>query len=280
MNRSLFRTLEVCLVALIVVIPCRLAAADVITLAWNPNTDPIAGYKLYVGTQSGTYSQNFDVGNTTAATFNNATPGQRYCFAVTAYSSASLESPKSNEVCGYSNAAPALTNPGNQSSTVGQPTSLQLAASDPEGQPLTFSATGLPPGVTVMASTGFISGSGTTAGNYLVKVSASDGVLSSSQTFTWAMSTTPTSPTPPPPPPSSVILSAQEFDRTVNDQIRLTWTASPWTEAWVYLNGELIAQTSNDGAYTDSIRRASGVYTYMVCAPDATTCSNNVTVSF
>jgi len=282
MNRSLFRTLEVCLVALIVVVPCRLAAADVITLAWNPNTDQIAGYKLYVGTQSGTYTQNFDVGKTTAATFNNATPGQQYCFAVTAYSSASLESPKSNEVCGYSNAAPALTNPGNQSSMVGQPTSLQLTGSDPEGQPLTFSATGLPPGLTLGASTGFINGSGTTAGNYSVKVTASDGVLSSSQqSFTWAMSSSQTPlPPPPPPPASSVMLSAQQFDRTVNDQIRLTWTPSPWTEVWVYLDGELIAQTPNDGTYTDSVRRASGAYTYMVCAPDATSCSNNVTVSF
>src|SRR5512144_532153 len=126
MNRSFFRTLEVCLVALIIANPCRLAAADVITLAWDPNSDSTAGYKLYVGTQSGTYSQNFDVGSTTIATFSNATPGQRYCFAVTAYSSASLESPKSSEVCGFSNAVPTLTNPGNQSSTVGQPTSLQL----------------------------------------------------------------------------------------------------------------------------------------------------------
>ena len=276
MNRRHFRTLEVCLVALIIFIPCRPAAADVITLAWDANTDQIAGYKLYVGTQSGTYSQNFEVGNTTTATFNNATPGQRYCFAVTAYSSGSLESPTSNEVCGFSNAAPTLTNPGNQSSTVGQPTSLQLTGSDPEGQPLTFSATGLPPGLTVMASTGFISGSGTTAGDYSVTVSASDGVLSSSQSFTWAMSSSPT----PTPPSSSVTLSAQKVDRNFNDQVRLTWTTASWAEAWVYRNGARISQTANDGAYTDSIRRASGAFTYMVCAPDATTCSNNVTVDF
>jgi hypothetical protein len=38
-----------------------------------------------------------------------------------------------------------------------------------------------------MASTGFISGAGTTAGNYNVTVRAFDGVLTASQAFAWAM---------------------------------------------------------------------------------------------
>ena len=139
MNPRLFRTLEVCLVALIF-IP-SIAAADSITLAWDPNQDAIAGYKLYVGTQSGTYSDSIDVGNTTTFTYSNALAGQLYCFALTAYTSASVESPASNEVCGFSNGAPSLTNPGDQSSLVGEPTSLQLTGSDPEGQALTYSAT-------------------------------------------------------------------------------------------------------------------------------------------
>ena len=256
-----------------------MAAADAITLTWNSNTDQIAGYKLYVGTQSGTYSQNVDVGSANTFTFTSAVAGQRYCFAVTAYSSPSIESPKSNEVCGFSNAPPSLTNPGTVSSTVGQPTSLQLTGADPDGQPLTYSANGLPPGLSLMASTGYISGSGTTAGSYGVSVSASDGVLSSSQSFTWAMSPS-TSPPPPPPPPSSVTLSAQAIDRSTRDQVRLAWTTASWTQAWVYRNGARIAQTGNDGNFTDNIRRASGVYTYKVCAPDAATCSNDVTVSF
>ena len=223
--------------------------------------------RLYVGTQSGTYSQNFDVGTATMYTFTNAVAGQRYCFAVTAFSSSSIESPKSNEVCGFSNAPPSLTNPGKLSSTVGQPTSLQLTGSDPDGQPLTYSATGLPPGLSLMASTGYISGSGITAGNYSVSVTASDGVLSSSQSFTWAMG-------------STVTLSAQAIDRSTRDQVRLSWTTASWTEVRVYRNLALITQTANDGNFTDNIRRASGAYTYVVCAPDAATCSNNVTVSF
>ena len=279
MNSLSSRTLEVCLVALCIFVPCRMAAADAITLAWDPNPYQIAGYTLYVGTQSGTYSQHFDVGTATMFTYTSAVAGQRYCFVVTAYSSPSIESPASNEVCGFSNAPPSLSNPGNQSSTAGQPTSLQLSGSDPDGQPLTYSASGLPPGLSLMASTGYISGSGTTAGSYGVSVTASDGVLSSSQSFTWAMGSA-VPPPPPPPPSSSVTLSAQTIDRTRRDEVRLAWTTASWTQAWVYRNGAQIAQTANDGSFTDNIRRASGVYTYTVCAPDAAACSNDVTVNF
>lgn len=44
------------------------------------------------------------------------------------------------------NAPPSIDNPGNQQTAEGSPVSLQLIASDPEGDPLTFTATGLPPG--------------------------------------------------------------------------------------------------------------------------------------
>jgi hypothetical protein len=58
-------------------------------------------------------------------------------------------------------------------------------ASDPEGLPITFSATGLPAGLTLNTNTGFISGTPTTASTYNVTVTVSDGVLSTSQSFTW-----------------------------------------------------------------------------------------------
>jgi Putative Ig domain/Fibronectin type III domain len=269
----------VCLFAFSVSIPCRLASADAITLEWDPNTAPIEGYKLYVGTQSGTYKEIFNVGPATTFTYTNAIAGQKYCFVVSAYSSPTLESPQSSEVCGYSDAPPVLTNPGNQSSMVGQPTTLQLAATDPDGQAVRYSATGLPPGLSLGASTGFISGSGTTAGNYGVQVTASDGVLTSSQSFTWAMGT---STTPPllPSSPDSVTLTAAAIDRVYLDRVRLSWTATSRTEVWVYRDGTLIAQTANDGAFTDFIRLASGTHTYQVCVPNATDCSNSMTVTF
>ena len=280
MHSKILNTLEVCLVALCILVSGRYAAADSITLEWDPNTDSTIGYRLYVGTQSGNYTQNFDVGSATTFTFNSAVAGQRYCFAVSAYASATLESTRSNEVCGFSNVPPVLTNPGNQSSIAGQPTTLQLTASDPDGQPVTYAATGLPPGLSLMASTGYISGSGSTAGSYGVTVTASDGVLSSSpQTFTWAIGP-PTTPPPTNPPSSSVTLSAEAIDRQRRDRVHLTWTTASWGEVWVYRNGAVIATTADDGAFTAFIWHAEGDYTYTVCAPDATACSNSVTVNF
>jgi hypothetical protein len=163
------------------------AAADTIMVEWDPNGGEV-GYRVHVGTQSGSYSQHFDVGSSTLFNFTTATAGLRYCFAVSAYLlSSQLEGPNSAEVCGYSNAPPTLVNPGDRTSTVGQAVTLQLVGSDPESQPLTYSATGLPPGVNLMASTGFISGTGTTAGSHSVTVTATDNVLTASQTFTWVM---------------------------------------------------------------------------------------------
>ena len=49
---------------------------------------------------------------------------------------------------------PVLTNPGNQSGTWGMPTSLQLAATDPNGDELGYGASGLPPGLTIDATDG------------------------------------------------------------------------------------------------------------------------------
>ena len=162
------------------------ASGDTIDLMWDRHPQSqVIGYVVHVGTQSGTYTQHIDVGSMTAWSFTSAAAGQKYCFTVTAYVSGPLEGPPSNEACGWGNAPPALTNPGTQSSKVGQPASLQLVGSDPKGDVLTYSATGLPPGLTLMASTGYVSGTPTTSGSYSVTARVSDGTLTASQTFTW-----------------------------------------------------------------------------------------------
>ena len=53
-----------------------------------------------------------------------------------------------------SNRAPVVTNPGAQSSAEGASPSLQIAASDPDGNTLTYSATGLPTGLAINSTTG------------------------------------------------------------------------------------------------------------------------------
>ena len=76
-----------------------------------------------------------------------------------------------------SNRPPGVTTPGNQTSAEGSAVALSIAASDPDSDALSFSATGLPPGLSVNATTGVISGTlpFDAAGAYSVTVSVSDG---------------------------------------------------------------------------------------------------------
>lgn len=89
------------------------------------------------------------------------------------------------------NRAPTLANPGDQASAEGDTVALSLAGSDPDGDALVFSASGLPPGLGLGAD-GRITGTldFTTAGAYPVTVSASDGAASASQTFLWTVANT------------------------------------------------------------------------------------------
>jgi hypothetical protein len=79
--------------------PASRALAAQANLAWDPaGSSDVAGYKVYYGTASGTYSQNVDVGNATSYTINNLTPGQTYYFTVAAYNAGGAQSGYSNEV--------------------------------------------------------------------------------------------------------------------------------------------------------------------------------------
>ncbi|HJP78324.1 MAG TPA: putative Ig domain-containing protein [Pseudonocardiaceae bacterium] len=83
-----------------------------------------------------------------------------------------------------------VTNPGNQTGTVGTAASLQIKASDSaSGQTLTYSASGLPAGLSINSGTGLISGTPTAAGTSTVTVTATDTTGASGNTsFSWAIS--------------------------------------------------------------------------------------------
>lgn len=70
-----------------------------VTLAWNPSADPtVAGYNLYYGGASGSYTNGLSAGPATNVTISGLTPGATYYFAATTYSSAGLESTFSGEI--------------------------------------------------------------------------------------------------------------------------------------------------------------------------------------
>lgn len=73
-----------------------------VTLAWKANREPdLAGYKIYIGTTSGTYNfagSPFSINNTTSYIASNLPKGQTYFFAISAYDSAGNESVLSAEV--------------------------------------------------------------------------------------------------------------------------------------------------------------------------------------
>ena len=86
------------------------------------------------------------------------------------------------------NRVAALSNPGTQTSIRGSIVVLRPLATDPDGDALTWSATGLPDGLTITPATGQISGTllSSAAASYTTGLTVRDpGGLTASTTFTW-----------------------------------------------------------------------------------------------
>ncbi len=81
-------------------------------------------------------------------------------------------------------AAPKIANPGTQGSVSGAPVALNIAATTPTGT-LVYSATGLPPGLSLNATTGAISGVPNTIGQYVVTVTARNDMATTATMLAW-----------------------------------------------------------------------------------------------
>ncbi|WP_328917995.1 M4 family metallopeptidase [Streptomyces sp. NBC_00138] len=81
-----------------------------------------------------------------------------------------------------------VTQPANQSTQVNTAASLQIQAGTSNGGALTYSATGLPAGLSINASSGLISGTPTATGSSSVTVTAKDSTnATGSASFTWTV---------------------------------------------------------------------------------------------
>lgn len=75
------------------------AQSSEVTLEWDANTEPdVAGYNIYIGTQSRQYDVFLDAGSNTIKRVQSLEPGRTYYFAVTAFNRSLLESAFSDEV--------------------------------------------------------------------------------------------------------------------------------------------------------------------------------------
>lgn len=82
------------------------------------------------------------------------------------------------------------------------------------------------------------------------------------------------------PPLENILLSAETAFSKGKDRVKLTWSGASENRVDIFRNGLYQTTTANDGAYTDTLRQAYGMYTYSVCDAGTSHCSTNVSVSF
>ncbi len=103
----------------VMLLAVSLHAGQSIQLSWTPAVSTnVAGYKVYYGTQSQSYSNPVTAGNTTNITISGFCPGKTYYFSATTYNSAGNESSFASEMSYTIPSIPATL--GNATRTGGQ----------------------------------------------------------------------------------------------------------------------------------------------------------------
>jgi hypothetical protein len=250
------------------------AHAQTLTATWDPNppSDQITSYQVCIGTTS--LSCNFQLA-TVPATENSYefTPnaGVLYYIAVRAVNSAGAGSYSPQVTVSI----PSLSQPANQTSTVNVAISpLVLTATDPDGSSLQFSHTGLPFGLILNQTTGIITGVPTSAGPFSVSVFVTDGLATTSRTFSWTVQNGGPSDTNAP----SVSITSHTNGQTVTtSSITLAGTASDSGSGGsgvtsVTVNGSAAtggtASGSNTANWSRNVNLSSGANQLTVVATD------------
>ncbi|HEX6930213.1 MAG TPA: S8 family serine peptidase, partial [Gammaproteobacteria bacterium] len=83
------------------------------------------------------------------------------------------------------------------------------------------------------------------------------------------------------PGPGDITLSANTYKVKGVQHVDLSWSGAASSNVDVYRDGNVIATTPNDGAYTDNIgAKGGGSYSYQVCEAGTATCSASVQANF
>ena len=163
------------------------------------------------------------------------------------------------------NRAPSLAVPTVSPVTVGQAVTLNLSASDPDGDALAYTATGLPPGLVLQPASGVISGTPTAAGTYNLTATATDPAgLKASASFVWTVLS-----------PPVAIAPIAAAPGTTNSSVAYTATVSgsgPYQYQWNYGDGSPVTPFGPSASTTHSYANP-GLYTVLltVRSSDGTT---------
>src|SRR6185436_367693 len=124
------------------------------------------------------------------------------------------------------NETPVIVNPGSQAWLVGSAVSLQITATDGDNDPLTYSASALPAGLTIGMGTGLIGGTPTAPGTGQATITVSDGQLTDSATFSGSVTgNAPLSVDQMPPLPSRLANSSVTYTASTHGgvNVRYKW---------------------------------------------------------
>jgi YVTN family beta-propeller protein len=155
---------------------------------------------------------------------------------------------------------PVLVNPGNQASVVGNGVDLVVTASDPNGDALRWSASGLPPGLGLDAS-GRITGTPSAAGVFTTVIAVSDGYNGTSTTITWTVNAQ-----------APLVLGAPSAAAPSQTGAAATFSASASGQnvmySWDFGDGTPVSDWSPNPQVSHTFTRA-GVFYITVTARDA-----------
>jgi hypothetical protein len=176
------------------------------------------------------------------------------------------------------NRAPVLNSIGNKSVAEGGNVSFTLAATDPDGDSLTFSPSTLPANASLNSATGAFTFSPnfTQAGSYSITFSVSDGQLSDSETMTITVTNTNRAPT-----------ANAGADRTVTPGSAVTLNGSgsndpdgdPLSYAWTQTAGPAVTLNGAATASPTFTPAATGAYVFELSVNDGNVASAPDTVT-
>jgi PKD repeat protein len=219
-----------------------------------------------------------NIGQAQSFTITGLSAASTYYFAIRTVDGLGNTSGLSNVVSATtgagtgSNHAPVLGTIGNKSVSENQLLTFAISATDADGDPITYSATGLPAGATFSGQTFRWTPTYTQAGSYNVTFTASDGKTQTSQTITITVANTDRPP-----------VLADIPDQSVNVSSLLTFTLSatdPDGDSLTYAAATLPGGATLTGptfAWTPTSTQA-GNYTVTFTVSDGTL-SNSKTVS-